>query len=290
MSSNNNYDEDNAEALRKILPLIPEEVEYSSDRTAKYKALSNPADNNSVKYDFVIYHHEGNEGLRESIRFYLKVFKLQKACNFDASGLDQVITTITHGGAKTSYTQGRDAAQNEAHQTAIQAALDALDPDTTNNTRTRTRDGVPVPAITNDMIKAGLRKIIEDVAPYEVLPQVKRYLRRYCRKPSDLKFRQFVNHFTRINNEEIPMLPPFKNNQSLAADEVIEIYHHAIPNSWKREMKKQGFNPYKSTLVDFIEFCERHKDITFHPYPVHTTGMPVLSVVSLSWLCACIDW
>ena len=30
MSSN--YDEDNAEALRKILPLIPEEVEYSSDR------------------------------------------------------------------------------------------------------------------------------------------------------------------------------------------------------------------------------------------------------------------
>ena len=35
MSSNNNYDEDNAEVLRKILPLIPEEVEYSSDRTAK---------------------------------------------------------------------------------------------------------------------------------------------------------------------------------------------------------------------------------------------------------------
>ena len=57
------------------------------------------------------------------------------------------------------------------------------------------------------------------------------------------------------------MLPPFKNNQSLAADEVIEIYHHAIPNSWKREMKKQGFNPYKSTLVEFIEFCERHEDI-----------------------------
>ena len=41
MSSNNNYDEDNAEVLRKILPLIPEEVEYSSDRTAKYKAWQN---------------------------------------------------------------------------------------------------------------------------------------------------------------------------------------------------------------------------------------------------------
>ena len=63
MSSN--YDEDNAEALRKILPLIPEEVEYSSDRTAKYKALSDPADNNSIKYDFIIHHHTGNEGLRD---------------------------------------------------------------------------------------------------------------------------------------------------------------------------------------------------------------------------------
>ena len=112
MSSNNNYDEDNAEALRKILPLIPEEVEYSSDRTAKYKALSNPADANSVKYDFVIYHHEANEGLRESIRFYLKVFKLKKACNFDDPSLDQVIVNITHGGAKSSYTQGRDAARH----------------------------------------------------------------------------------------------------------------------------------------------------------------------------------
>ena len=38
MSSN--YDEDNAEALRKILPLIPEEVEYSSDRTAKYNVVT----------------------------------------------------------------------------------------------------------------------------------------------------------------------------------------------------------------------------------------------------------
>ena len=99
MSSNNIYNEDNTEALRKILPLIPEEVEYSSDRTAKYKALSNPADANSVKYDFVIYHHEANEGLRESIRFYLKVFKLQTACNFDAPSLDQVINTVCSPGA-----------------------------------------------------------------------------------------------------------------------------------------------------------------------------------------------
>ena len=58
-----------------------------------------------------------------------------------------------------------------------------------------------------------------------------------------------MNQFTRINIEEIPVLLPFEDNQSLAPDEVIEIFHHAIPNSWKREMKKQGFNPYKESTL-----------------------------------------
>ena len=143
MSSN--YDEDNAEALRKILPLIPEEVEYSSDRTAKYKALSDPADNNSVKYDFIIHHHTGNEGLRESIRFHLQVIKLQKACNFEPPGLDKVITTITHEGAKTSYTQGRDAARQEAFKVAMDNAMAAVAPDAINNTRNAARAAVRMP-------------------------------------------------------------------------------------------------------------------------------------------------
>ena len=43
MSSNNNYEEDNADALRKILPLFPEDVDYTSDRMAKYKAPTDPS-------------------------------------------------------------------------------------------------------------------------------------------------------------------------------------------------------------------------------------------------------
>ena len=69
------------------------------------------------------------------------------------------VTFFTHGGAKNSYTtQGRDAARQEAYNNAVQAALDALDPNATNNTRNAAHQGVAImPDINDNMIKAGLQ-------------------------------------------------------------------------------------------------------------------------------------
>ena len=61
MSNNNN--EDNA--TRNLLPLEPKEKKYSSDKIGNFKVQTDPADNNSVKYDFTINHVEGNEDLRD---------------------------------------------------------------------------------------------------------------------------------------------------------------------------------------------------------------------------------
>ena len=236
MSSN---DEENA--IRNLLPLVPKEVDYPSDRIGKYKALSDPTDANSVKYDFVINHCEGNEGLREVIRFYVQANKLARACNLTGNGvaLDRIITQITHGSAKSSYEAGRNALQTRLYDEAVEAALNALPANATNVTRNAARDAVVRPEFTLEMVQTGLKKIIEDVAPFRALAQVKRYLRRFCRKPGDMKFRQFVNNFTRINVEELPLLPPFGANQSLAQDEVLEIFQYAIPNSWNKEMRRQ---------------------------------------------------
>ena len=44
----------------------------------KFKVQTDPADNNSVKYDFSINHVEGSEDLRELIRFYLQA--MSKCC------------------------------------------------------------------------------------------------------------------------------------------------------------------------------------------------------------------
>ena len=68
------------------------------------------------------------------------------------------------------------------------------------------------------------------------------------------------NHFMRINLQEVPMLPPFEANQSLANDKVLEIFQYAIPNSWNKEMRRQGFDPLKQSLKEFIDFCERQEE------------------------------
>ena len=71
MSSN-----EDEQTIRTLLPLEQKDYTYSNDRRSKYKALSDPNDNNSVKYDFNVNHCEGNEGLCEAIKYYLQINKL----------------------------------------------------------------------------------------------------------------------------------------------------------------------------------------------------------------------
>ena len=50
MSSN-----EDEHTIRTLLPLEHKEHVYSNDRRSKYKALSDPNNNDSVKYDFNVY-------------------------------------------------------------------------------------------------------------------------------------------------------------------------------------------------------------------------------------------
>jgi hypothetical protein len=77
-----------------------------------------------------------------------------------------------------------------------------------------------------------LRDVISAAIPYKALQQVKRYLRRECRKPQDMKVRTYFVNLRRINNEEIPELPWFDPNQGLTDDEIIDILLFGLPKSW----------------------------------------------------------
>ena len=172
------------------------------DRFSKYKALSDPNNNDSVKYDFNVNHCEGNEGLREAIKYYLQINKLAAAINLtnQPEQLDKIVTATTHGSAKISYETKRNALRNEAYDLAVNAAEEqARTAGGDANAIQAAVNNVDQPALTNEMVQAGLKNIIEDVAPHRALAKVKRYLRRFCRKPADMKIRQFVSHFTKIN-------------------------------------------------------------------------------------------
>ena len=96
------------------------------------------------------------------------------------------------------------------------------------------------------------------MTPTHGLQRVKRYLRRYCRKPADMTVREFWANFQRINNEEIPNMPPlYDATQSLKRDELIDILLYSLPKSWQGEMNKQNYDPFGGSVQDLIDFAER---------------------------------
>ena len=65
------------------------------------------------------------------------------------------------------------------------------------------------------------------------------------------------NYMTAINEQEIPcLLPDFSTDNLLSNHELMEIYHHSIPNSWSKEKHCQGFDPVEGSSTDFLEFCK----------------------------------
>ena len=90
-----------------------------------------------------------------------------------------------------------------------------------------------------DVVQPALTLTIAADLPHKCPQKVKRHLRRECRKPLDMKVREFANHMNRINSEEIPKIPPAAANQSMSQDEPIEILLYGTPKSWQREMDRQ---------------------------------------------------
>jgi hypothetical protein len=99
---------------------------------------------------------------------------------------------------------------------------------------------------------------LTQLLPHKILQRVKRYLRREARKPADMKVKTYFMNIQRINDEEIPRLPPnFNAAQKIQPDELIDILLFGTPKSWQREMDRQGFDPLTHTAQQVIDFMER---------------------------------
>jgi len=84
--------------------------------------------------------------------------------------------------------------------------------------------------------------------------------------------RTYVNHLTRINDRELPFLPPFSMNQSLHEEELKDKIHKGLPVVWKIDMTHQGFDCFVSPLEQMIHFCERMEATPNSPIPAKSTG------------------
>jgi len=77
--------------------------------------------------------------------------------------------------------------------------------------------------MTNDVIELSLRQMLTQLMPRRILAQAKRYLRRECRMPKDMKVKIYLQHLIRYNTTELMNLPTFGQDQGLTDDEVMDI-------------------------------------------------------------------
>ena len=75
------------------------------------------------------------------------------------------------------------------------------------------------------------------------------------RKPQGVTTRAYKTRLEEMRMK-LKYFPGYTDNV-LTNDDVQDILEHAVPNSWRQEMTRQGFNPTEHTANEFVEFCER---------------------------------
>ena len=265
-SAFSNYDKQLRD--KPILPLLDEDegVEIDDSRATTFKLRTVPADADSAKYTFKVPIIDGAATPRQSIKWYVAMNKVFTGLALaDATNRHNLLQEMCSGAAKSSYetavNANRAKRRHDLGQTAVNNELPQQGGESNADYQLRLKTaykGVPMPAVHNDDIEAGMQAIIEAACPYKALAKQKRFMRRKMRKPIDMTTRKYVNTLIRINDEELTKLPPFQGDaQKLAGDEIVDIVCYGIPRSWMRKMDEHDFDPFRSQLGDLIAFCER---------------------------------
>jgi hypothetical protein len=205
------------------IPLIkPEEAAYKTGQYTTLKLRSSPADRNSPVHEIQVpFFKDGTcEQFFEFLDKVRMVFigqHLQQPAQMFA-----FVRTVLKGDALAHFTQA-----------AISAGAE-----------------------TADNYVLCVRSLTTHVFPQRALRIQKRYMRRYMRKPRDMRMRVFRSRVVELNNY-LDRFPAGFEDQKLDDEEVLDILEFATPNGWQREMVRQGFDASQATDQDLVEFCER---------------------------------
>ena len=237
-----------------LLPLVPlKEPPKSETMQVTHTLRSNPTDPDSPKYKMTCTILQGGEDVRSLLKWRFTMNKVLHGLNVtDQDPAIAIVETLLSGTPLTLFSDGLEKAKGIYKTERIRAA-------TTGQEKAAER----AKPLTHDDFKRfenidlANKHMIERLIPRNTLARVKRYLRRECRKPRDMKVRNYLQHLLRMNLEELPNLPPFQATQSLGGDEMLDIVLYGTPKSWQKEMDRQGFDPMDNTLNAVVDFMER---------------------------------
>jgi hypothetical protein len=235
-----------------VLPLVPEkDAKKTQDNSVVFQLRIDPGELTSPTYKMAILILRGDESVRSILKWMEDSQKILTGLNVTTgpNQYDALIGTMD-GTAKALFSARAHDLGQEALEVAVRAAADA-------GAATAARAHGWKHYLTPDIVVQARRHVVEGLVPKKALATAKRQMRRHMRKGADMKIRAFYQHLMRINGTELPLLPPFANDQSLGADEIIDILLHAVPNSWEREMDLQGFDPLDHTPAEVVDFMEQ---------------------------------
>ena len=262
-----------------ILPLLDEEPdEEDKTKIRSFKLLTQPTQADSPKFSLSVVVLDENATIRAALKWRIAIGKILTGLNLTTGAAKHpVIQELATGAPLQSYNTGVQANRALRHVALQTQAVQAQGPqnggedNATYAARLETaRNGVPLPDLNNDDINTGLNAVMIEICPYKALEKQKRFMRRKMRKPANLSTRAYVSNILRINGEELPMLPPFQANQSLSADEIIDIVTFGIPKSWVRKMDEHDFDPLAKGLGPLVAFCERMEAAEEHTNDAET--------------------
>lgn len=249
-----------------VLPLVRDPALEALDKTNS-KAFDLRVDPNQNGPTHRVHARalKGDEAPRQVLQWHRTTNEVIRGLSIDAwEPAQKLVLSLIDGVHRDTFNNGLTTLATMRMDERRQAALRAVG--RTDAERRQAAADIDAAGVNDDAnrefdhIEEALRFVILDGIPKSALQKVKRFLRRDCRKPSDMTIREYYQHLTYINREEIPLLPtsrPNPEHNRFADDELIDIILCATPKSWQREMEKQGFDPIEKTSSEVVTFMER---------------------------------
>jgi hypothetical protein len=218
MTTNGNNGKGGPGQAPSLLPLVPQAFKASERvKAASFKLFSIPGDNNAPKINFKIRPINGSETLQDCLTLFCKAKKVQRGCNIQNNEqyntvlcnlLQSPALQVYDRAVKNAHTKHwKDLRSTAINTTARQKKNAGEDPMMPAKILSA-RNNVAKPNINKAMMIKGVHAVVSYMAPTKVLAKQTAWMRRYCRKPNNVTMKVFLNHLLRINNEELPYIPP----------------------------------------------------------------------------------
>ena len=223
----------------EVTPAIPlerpEPKEYSSQNFLSNKCYSTPGDANSNTYNVSVqYFEEGTpEEWLQLLAAHKRVCQGQNITN--GPGMYNVLSRHLKGAILSKFNTVAEARRTQ----------------------------------TVEHLKLIMADLTAHVFPSKSYVIQKRYMKKFIKKPRNMKIRALVSRIQELNNylPSFPQAVAGTNPTKLPEDEIKEIVYNALPSSWQVAMTTQGFDYPSENIKEIIGFCERYEILEEEPIP-----------------------